>query len=238
MLKNNFDKLLFRQKIQLYFLIPIFFVIIFIVLQEQFFIDAKKMLPQKQQFSIQSLSDKIVVKNNKEIIDYIETELAKYKIFVQSITTSNQTISLSIKSSFDSMIQFLYTLEQHLVIEEFFLEKLDANTTNIKSRIVFLNHYFANPNQRDVVLNDIKNPYEIESRIPIQKEQNKVKEKLQVKSIQIDAIMLNEVFIEGDWYTIGDIVQDNKIVKIEPTLIKLLNQTTKNIKVIRLESDE
>ncbi len=238
MLKNNFENLPLREKIQLYFIVAIFFILVFVFLQELFFVDGKKESEQKQYLSLKSLSNKIVVKNNKELIDYIETELAKDTLFVQSITTSNQTISLNINGSFDSVIQFLHRVEQHLVIDEFFLDKSDSNTTMIKSRIVFLNHYFANPNQHDVVLKNIKNPFENENISVVEKKESQREKEVQVKSIQIEAIIFNEVFIDGDWYKIGDIFQENKIVQIEPTLVEFVDTKTNKIKTIRLEIDE
>jgi len=236
MLKSNFEQLPFRQKVELYFIIPIFFTIIFIFLQKLLIIKEPNIV--EQQLSVKSLSDKIVVKNNKEIMDYIETQIAKHDIFVQAMTTSNHTISLNINSSFDPLIEFLYILEQHLIIEEFSLDRVEPNSKMIKSRVVFLSEYFVNPTQKEKIVKNIKNPFFQETKTIVLKEENTIINKSQSTMLQVDAIVTNEVLIQGDWYKKGDIFQKIKIVQIEPTVVKVLHQETNTIEVIRLDIDE
>ncbi|MCD4758045.1 MAG: hypothetical protein K8R39_07230 [Arcobacteraceae bacterium] len=236
MLKSNFEQLPFRQKVELYFIIPIFFTIIFIFLQKLLIIKEPNIV--QQQLSVKSLSDKIVVKNNKEIMDYIETQIAKHDIFVQAMTTSNHTISLNINSSFDPLIEFLYILEQHLIIEEFSLDRVEPNSKMIKSRVVFLSEYFVNPTQKEKIVKNIKNPFFQETKTIVLKEENTIINKSQSTMLQVDAIVTNEVLIQGDWYKKGDIFQKIKIVQIEPTVVKVLHQETNTIEIIRLDIDE
>jgi len=236
MLKSNFEQLPFRQKVELYFIIPIFFTIIFIFLQKLLIIKEPNIV--EQQLSVKSLSDKIVVKNNKEIMDYIETQIAKHDIFVQAMTTSNHTISLNINSSFDPLIEFLYILEQHLIIEEFSLDRVEPNSKMIKSRVVFLSEYFVNPTQKEKIVKNIKNPFFQETKTIVLKEENTIINKSQSTMLQVDAIVTNEVLIQGDWYKKGDIFQKIKIVQIEPTVVKVLHQETNKIEIIRLDIDE
>lgn len=236
MLKSNFEQLPFRQKVELYFIVPIFFTIIFIFLQKLLIIKEPNIV--QQQLSVKSLSDKIVVKNNKEIMDYIETQIAKHDIFVQAMTTSNHTISLNINSSFDPLIEFLYILEQHLIIEEFSLDRVEPNSKMIKSRVVFLSEYFVNPTQKEKIVKNIKNPFFQETKTIVLKEENTIINKSQSTMLQVDAIVTNEVLIQGDWYKKGDIFQKIKIVQIEPTVVKVLHQETNTIEIIRLDIDE
>ena len=238
MLKSNFEQLSFRQKVELYFIVPIFFTIIFIFLQKILIIKEPNILQKQQQLSVQSLSDKIVVRNSKEIMDYIETQIAKHDIFIQSTTISNHTISLSINSSFDSLIEFLYILEQHLIIEEFSLDRLEPNSKMIKSRVVFLSEYFVNPNQKEKIVKNIKNPFFHESKIIVSTEENTMINKSKSTMLQVDAIVTNEVLIQGNWYKKGDIFQKIKIVQIDPTVVKVLHQETNKIEIIRLDIDE
>jgi len=238
MLKSNFEQLPFRQKVELYFIIPIFFTIVFIILQKLLIIKEPSIVQKQQQLSVKSLSDKIVVKNNKEIMDYIETQIAKHDIFVQSMATSNHNISLSVNSSFDTLIKFLYILEQHLIIEEFSLDRVEPNSKMIKSRVVFLSEYFVNPNQKEKIVKNIKNPFFQESEIIVSTEENRMINKSKSTMLQVDAIVTNEVLIQGDWYKKGDIFQKIKIVQIEPTVVKVLHQETNTIEVIRLDIDE
>jgi len=236
MLKSNFEQLPFRQKVELYFIIPIFFTIIFIFLQKLLIIKEPNIV--EQQLSVKSLSDKIVVKNNKEIMDYIETQIAKHDIFVQAMTTSNHTISLNINSSFDPLIEFLYILEQHLIIEEFSLDRVEPNSKMIKSRVVFLSEYFVNPTQKEKIVKNIKNPFFQETKTIVLKEENTIINKSQSTMLQVDAIVTNEVLIQGNWYKKGDIFQKIKIVQIDPTVVKVLHQETNKIEIIRLDIDE
>ncbi len=238
MLKSNFEQLPFRQKVELYFIVPIFFTIVFIILQKRLIIKEPSIVQKQQQLSVKSLSDKIVVKNNKEIMDYIETQIAKHDIFVQSMTTSNHNISLSVNSSFDTLIKFLYILEQHLIIEEFSLDRVEPNSKMIKSRVVFLSEYFVNPNQKEKIVKNIKNPFFQESEIIVSTEENTMINKSKSTMLQVDAIVTNEVLIQGDWYKKGDIFQKIKIVQIDPTVVKVLHQETNKIETIRLDIDE
>ena len=59
MLKNKFEQLPFRDKLLLYLLVPIFFVLVFISLQKIYLSDDTVIVSQKQ-FNVQSLANKIV----------------------------------------------------------------------------------------------------------------------------------------------------------------------------------
>ena len=233
MLKNKFEQLPFRDKLLLYLLVPIFFVLVFISLQKIYLSDDTVIVSQKQ-FNVQSLANKIVIKSNQEILDYIEIKIAQQKILVQSLTVTEQIISLSVQSSFDEIVKFLYVIEQHLVIEEFSLEKEISSILKMKSKIVLLNHYFANPIQKDSILKNSINPFEIKN-ITLSNERNN--EMKPIKPLDVGAIVSNEVFIDGDWYTLGDIVHEYKIIFIGAKSVKLINQKTNKTTTIRLEDE-
>jgi hypothetical protein len=237
MLKSNFEKLPLRQKVELYLIVPIIFIIIFIFLEKLLIIEESNIPQEKQQLSIKSLSNKIVVKNDKDIIDYLETQIAKGNIFVHSITTSSQTISLTVSSSLEALMQFLHILEQHLVIEEFSLDKVEQNSKVIKSKVVILSGYFTNQNQKDTALAIRKNPFFDKEITTSQKVKIKTISKVE-KQIQVDAIVKNEVLIQGNWYKKGDKFQENTIVQIESSVVKILNNETNKIKIIRLEDEK
>jgi hypothetical protein len=203
---------------------------IFITLENfVFFKEERKKLQPQNLYSVKNLTNKITLKNNQFIIDYIENLIAKQDIFIEGLKTTEHTFSFSINGSFDTIIQFLYRLEQHFIIEEFFLKSMDIDNSKIQCRIVFLNHYFLNQDQKDNLLQNIINPFVNQKKTLLTSGQ---------KSIQLDAIVLDEVFIAGEWYKKGDMFLGYQIVHIEPKVIKLMNNQTNKIKIIKLEDDE
>lgn len=237
MLKNKFIKLSLIEKIELYFIILIFFTITFIIIQNIVIVQDTN-ISVKQKLYVKNLSDKIVIKKQKEIMDYIETTLGKFNLFVQSIVSSDNAILITINSPFDTAINLLQLLEQHLIIEELSFNKIDAFDDIIQTKIVIGSYYFLNKNQKNKESISVKDPFHKKPIEPSISLENKPTKKVHQDRIQIDAIVANEVLIEGDWYKEGDIFHKRFRVKIEPTVVKFVdNQSHKTI-TIRLESDE
>lgn len=230
MLKNNFEKLSLRDKILLYIIVVIGFGFLFVVLEDFLFKEDKNTkLQHNKHLSIRSLSNKIIIKNNKSILEYIEKELAKSDIFIDSIKSTKQIISLTISGDFQIVITALQELDYHLIIEEFFLNKSELDNNRVQVRVVFLNHYFLNQNKK---LNGVKNIITF-----FENNRTKIIPKIQTQPIVIDAIIDDEVFIESEWYKKKDSYLDYKIVEIEKDFIKLLHIRTTKTKIIRLQND-
>jgi len=237
MLKNKFIKLSFKEKIELYSIVLIFFIILFVIIQKIVIVQDTN-IPNKQKLYVKNLVDKIVVKKDKEIIDYIETKIAKYDVFVQSMTSSSHTVCLTINSSFDTAIKLLQQLNQHLLIEEFSLNKLNSRNNLIQTKIIIVSNYFLNQNQKGKKIISVKDPFRSKAITPSISLENKPIQKVPQDTIQIDAIVANEALIEGDWYKKGDIFHKRFIVKIEPTVVKFVDKRSHKTITIGLESDE
>lgn len=232
MLKNSFETLSFRDKILLYIIVVIGFLFLFILLEKFVFIEEKqKKVQHDKSVSIKSLADKIVIKHDKFIFEYIENELGKEDILIDSISAGKQTISLDISGSFRVIMSVLHELESHLIIEEFVFSKSELKDNMVQIRVVFLNHYFINQNKISNKIKNIINPFESNTTNIMTKIQP------QIKPILIDAIIGDEVLIEDIWYKKDESYLDYKIVKIEKTFVKLLDIQTKEAKTIRLEDE-
>ncbi len=230
MLKNSFEKLSLRDKILLYIIVIIGFGFLFVMVKDFTLVeDENRTLQYNKYLTIKSLSNKITIKNNKSILEYIENELSKSDIFIDSIKSTKQIISLTISGDFQVVITALQELDYHLIMEEFFLNKSEGDDNRVQVRVVFLNNYFLNQNRK---LNEIKS-------ITTTFENNRTKKmpKVQIQSIVINAIIGDEVFIESEWYKKEDSYLDYKITEIEKDFIKLLHSKTAKTKIIRLQND-
>lgn len=231
MLKNSFEKLSLLQKIELYSIIIILFVLLSTFSKEILpKIDVKSKISQIKQYHLTNLEDKITLKSDKEIIDYIEKIIEKNNLFAPSISKENNGIFLVMEGSFEEIMNTLNILQKHFIIEEFSLFKSDNNQTNVKNTVLLLNKYFLNQNLKSKKLQNLVNPFKNNKKKDSKREKT--------KEIQLNAIVGNNVFIDSKWYTQGDIIQDYTIIQIKSNFIKISNIKTKEIKIIRLHNDD
>jgi len=231
MLKNSFEKLSLIEKIELYCIIIIFFVILFTfsknILPK---IETKSKISQIKQYHLTNLENKIALKSDKAIIDYIEKVIEKNNLFSPSISQENNSIFLSIEGSFEEIMNTLNILQKHFILENFTIFKSDNNQTKVKSTVLLVNKYFLNQNLKSKKLQNLVKPFK-------NSKQNNSKKK-KTKEIQLDAIVGNDIFIDSKWYKKGDSIQNYTIIQIKSNFIKILNTKTKKAKIIRLHNDD
>jgi len=238
MLKNKFINLSLKHKILLYCIVILSFIMAFIAVQNYIFSLKVLNTIETKHYTIQSLENKIVVQSNTDILQYIQSQIEKNKIFINSIKTNSQTISLTINDTFKGIITLLYRLEQHLIIEEFMIEKDEKNSAKIKCKVSFLNKYFINQNEQYLKPGKIINPFYKDTRTVQKETVRKLKKHEKKTIITLDAIVNSDAFINGEWHKKGDILKNYKIITIKQNCVKLLNQKNNTIKIIKVSDDE
>lgn len=213
--KNLFENLNFSQKLQLYFIVPMVFWLLLLLLENYIIQDTKKDIENKLT-TIDISTHKIEKVNISEMIYQIQSKGKDYNLKTKSIQRKEKAILVEFDGDYTNILGFLQKIKLHYEIFSFEVLK-EKNLTRL--HLTINNQYFFNKDSVNKEFNTAKKTII-----------NKVIKQVQIK---LEAIIDNEVLIDGLWYKKGETYKQNKIIDIKRKFIKLQNKATK--KVVKME---
>ena len=224
-LKINFLKLSLIQKIELYIIVVIFYVLAIYIYNEFFIhnntIKTTSKISSSSINKVQNLKSKVTQKNSTYLFKLIEQKSETLDCFIYDIKIQEQTMKLSIKGKLNNIINFLNYLQNHFIIQQF---ELIYEKNTLFSTITLDTLYFYNPHKIYNKITNIPNPF-----INISKNYNIKIEKIDA-ILKIDAIVDSNIFINNKWYKQNDIVDGKKILSVELNRVELIDiKTSKKI---------
>jgi len=210
MFRNSFEKLSNVQKVQMYLLVPMFFWLLLFAFESRF---SQYFIPKEsKKVKINNKLDsmKIVNSNSKEIVYFLENKLELYDVTLKNLKIDKNTINLELLAEDTKLIGLLQKLQIHLQILSFKFIKKEA-----------LYH-----------LQLLINTEYLFNKSALNKEFLKRSKKPNTIAIKIDAIIDNEVLLNGKWYKKTDTYKEMEISQIKKNYIYLKDiKTNKIIKV-------
>ncbi len=204
MIKNRFEVLPLSQKIQLYLLIPLVYGLVFILYNNFYANEIEGTNPKK----IQKVSYDIKHLKPMEVISFFEDKIQSYSLKTKSLKTKEKFLVLEITGTFENLTAFLQKMQTHFQIISFkFIQEEKLKKFNL---IVDTQWFF---NTKLITKEFIVN---------------------QKKGIKIDAIIDQEVLIDGVWFTKGEICNGLKIVSIQKDSVKFIELQTKKEVIVEL----
>lgn len=205
MIKDRFAELPFSQKIQLYLLVPLLYALFWIVLESYLLEQSSEHRTFKSNY--EKKREAIIKFTPKKGIGFIEDRLSLYEVELDSLKIEQKLLSIELIGEFQNLLTLLKKLEIHFQIMEFkFIKEEDLTRLYVK---INSSHLF---NKKLV-----KKEFQVKST----KEQTS-------HTINIEAIVDNEVLIGGKWFKKNDICSDNfKLSYIAQRYVKFIDLTTK-----------
>lgn len=214
--KRYFKKLNLLQKVEIYLLVIIFYGSIIWFFDDIF----TELFKTKQNYKsiktfqkdIYNIKQKVTVKSNIEFLNFIESNMIKYNIINKVINLKDNYISIKMQGKFIDIINMLNVISLHTSIKMFSFSKNDISNSVICD-IEVKSKYFFNQYKEYKKLQNVPNPFFKETIDDMKK----------ITKLKIGAIVSDEVLIFGDWYKVGDIINNYKILNIDKNFIKILN---------------
>lgn len=224
-IKNNFENLKFFQKVELYIIVIIFFIIGMFIYDN--YIHEKNMTSKpNNNFSenkIKLLKSKMIKKEKNQIIKELDEIAIKYGIDILNSTYNRSTIDFVFNAKLKDSINFLGYINIHFELISFDIsQKNKIISTRVKLEI---KRYF-NPNLEYKSFDSIVNPFKYN------------KAKLKEKNLNLNAIIGNNVLINSKIYTLFDIVNNHKIIEIKQNNISIKNIKTGQISTLKVYNDK
>jgi len=213
MVKNMFESLTTLQKAQVYLLIPMLLWLLLLSLETSF--SNPSLITTQKLDKLSSIDQSKIEKiTPNKIVNFLEEKVELYKVELEKVHIKQQVISLELKGDFKKLIGFLQKLQLHLNVISF---KLKKEKGYIYFYLQIESEYFFN-------------------KLFVDKEFYTQDKNIQKKSdpLKIDAIIENEVLLEGLWYKKGLDYKDYKLIKVEKNYIQLKHNTTDQILKVEL----
>jgi len=227
--KLYFEKLGIVQKIELYLLIIMLYGVV-LYFSEDIFSSFKTNSNNEKsleilhyQNNLKSINKKISAKNNITIVNIIDKNSIKNKVFIESINVQNSRIDLKFNGNFIDVINMLKFYEMHFLIK---YSKLENLGNKLYCDLKIDTKYFFNEREIQKRIKKLSNPFIAKKKKQKKKkivQPKKIVPKPHVKPIKILAIVSSDILIDDTWYTIGDIVNNNKILKIDINSVEFLD---------------
>lgn len=225
--KKYFESLKIIQKIQLYLIVLIFYSLIFFYYKDilAIFTEQKiiKNIPNITNSVATQGKISISAVHDLDLVNYIIQKSQEQKVQVNEYILYEKSIELNINSDFNDLISFLFDLEKNLYVESF--EVLENDDTSLSTKIMIKKNYFykssKNSKSKALINSVFKNTI--------------IKKKFIPKKLIVQAIIDDEVLINGNWYRLNDMINGNKIIKIGNRSIILFNIEKKKNEVLNYE---
>ena len=215
--KSTFENLTTIQKLQLYLIIPMIFWLLLFLFENYLIVNFKSDSLQKNSSVIDIPKNKIENMSISKIIQYIEQKAKYYKLKIQSIQSKQKTIMVEINGSYLNTLGFLQKIKLHYQIRNFEVIQEEKLT---RLYITLNNEYFFNKDSMEKEFS---------------------KENIQSKSIlikvKLEAIVGNEVLIDGVWFKQGEIYKQYEIIDINNSFIKLQKKEIKQLIKVELNNE-
>jgi len=214
--KRYFKKLNLLQKVEIYLLVIIFYgsIIWFFddIFTELFKTKQNDKSIKAFQKDIYNIRQKVTLKSNIEFLNFIESNMIKYNIINKAINLKDNYINIKMQGKFIDIINMLNVISLHTSIKMFSFFKNDISNSVICD-IEIKSKYFFNQYKEYKKLQNVPNPFFKET----------INDMKKITKLKIGAIVSDEVLIFGDWYKVGDIINDYKILNIDKNFIKIIN---------------
>lgn len=219
--KQYYNSLSFIQKVEIYGIVILCYIFIALVYNDIYFSQDNKTEKSIQIITKKIVQNKIKHFTNVELLSYIENKSIQFTLDILDMKFTKKTIILQITGSFINEIHFLEHIQENFVILKCELKKEKKEI--MLDLIIDIRKYF---DKEDVVLSNIPNPF-----------LGQKKRKKRDNSIKIDAIISDEVLIEGDWYKKGAVIKGFIISHISDTEVLFIQKNTHK-KMIRKITNE
>jgi len=206
MIKRVFESLTFIQKVQIYLLVPMLFWLLLFGI-ENIFAKPKQEIKDNIKSFETIPKDKIKKTLPSEIVQFIEEKIELYTLSLQTIHIKKRLISVEVGGSLQHIKLFLQKIQLHLDLVSY---KFLQEQNSVRLYFIVDSEYFFNQTflQKEFIA-----------------KKQKVKHK--VHNIKLDAIVRDEVLLDGSWYKQGENYKDSyKIIAIEERFIKVKHLKT------------
>lgn len=226
--REKYEQLAFFQKLELYLIILIVYFGIYYYFENSMSFDKQMRFDQS---SNKLISKKIQQISSNKALELVQQKLIESHIQEDSLTIQGKNLLLEFQSSYNKSFRFLQFLENHFSIEYL---NIDAQKSFLKIKVILNIKNIFDIQQSKFINGKLGNPFYFKST-----RQNKI-EKIKtdnfiVPQIQIDAILDNEILIDGVWYGLNDSIKDNKIIKIEQERVIFKNLLHKKKFIIKMK---
>ncbi len=175
------------------------------------------------------------MKNKISIINILEKSHSKNRIFTESIKIRDYKVTLKINGTFENMINILNFYQNHFSILYY---KLDNIKNKLHCELELDTKYMFNENENENTntnkISNLSNPFIVKKA---RKAKKIVKKIVKRKPLNISAIVSSEVLINNAWYIKGDVVNNNKIMKINIDSVELLDISENKRYILRVHNE-
>ena len=229
-IKKYFESLSFVQKIEVYFIVIIFYISLAIFYKEIISFVDSYFLPQNSSHIIlktKKNNQKIIRLTNNEVIHYIDEISIQKRLRIIESKIIKHSISIVAQGEYSEIITFLNTLQNHFLIQKFQIS--DENDFIELSISINTKFFYTNVENH---ISTLANPF-FQDKI---KEKKDTVQKIE-KDFDITAILGDEVLIEDKWYDLKDQIFEYKISIINENSVVFTNILThkKIIKKVKYE---
>lgn len=170
---------------------------------------------------------KIKEMTDNEMVTFIEKESNKNKVLLSSLRMNNENIDIECSGEFLDILNLLNSFQTHLLIKNF---RLNSFESKIHCELKVDKKYLYDKSKIIKKVENQKNPFFEEKIKRVKKEIVTTKKQKELNNFAIQiiplAIVSNEVLINGRWYSVEELVGDERITAINKTSIEIQNIKT------------
>lgn len=212
-MREWFENLKFFQQIELGLLIIFFYGSILYWYQE---------VP-KEQHSFRPKISGVQITHN-ELVSFVYQALEKYQIETFTLHSKEKGyVILEVQSEYNSNINLVALLQKYLAILFFSIEPYESQTI-LKLHLKRDGLLMAKPKIENIVQKNFQSPFDT----PFKRTQQKPLSQ-SLPPITIDAIIGDEILVQGDWYQKNQMVNGYKVVSIDHNRVTFLHKETQKI---------
>ncbi|MEA3512842.1 MAG: hypothetical protein U9R37_04520 [Campylobacterota bacterium] len=212
--KKYFENLSLKEKVQLYLLVFMFYgTVVYFFDDLDFKYIENKVVNSKDietKDKISEIKNKFSKKDKLFILKKIENQAISFDVIVDNIKFKENCTSLSLKGKYLNVVNLVQYYDIYFIIKSLQFEYKDKE---LICKVKLDTKYIYNDENIYTYDKNIPNPFVYNTKSTKEKKNNK---------LVINAILNNKVLIDNNWYAKDDIVNKQKIIKIDINYIEVL----------------
>jgi len=214
-IKEKFELLQGKEKIQLYLIVLMLCFLVFIFYKEI----VSSLFQQK-------IENKVILQNTNnqkpkklthiELITYMNDTSKHYGVLLLESIISQNSIKIQARGKFKNIVNFMGNIEENFQIKKFEIKRFD---TKIDVSVTLSTKVFFTHETKHIDTAQVANPFYVTSYM---NKKNKKKE----KNLVVSAIVEKEILINNEWYKIDDIVEGYKIIEMKNNQVTFVDIKT------------